>query len=383
MYDTLTLDDYDYYGQCHTIYLITNLQQQFPITIVRILNQRINVNISFFDTIYDIKEKLFQQRLYPIEDQRILIPSAQCDNLSLACEFIYPFKEVYFLLRNDPIPFFTDKPNSFPIIVKTLDGKCYTFYVTSDEKVIELKGRTAFIQGYPPQDHRLAHFGRQLENEQTLGECNVVSGSIIYVFQRLRGGKPVIYIYPKERIDVNVKVNIKGKFTCTYPKYNTETGWNVSVNENGTMTNKDNPNSIQYDSLFWECLFDDEVQFMFDEGFIVTKESAATFLEEKLLYLGLRGKELTGFIQFWLPKIQRSNRTMVKFLSKEYEEVAKLDVTPRPDCVIRVFMIMMNLCDGCNAVELKEQNLETLHKERSGYTVVEWGGTIICEGSDK
>ncbi|KAH0789162.1 S-layer domain-containing protein [Histomonas meleagridis] len=225
---------------------------------------------------------------------------------------------------------------------------------------------------------RVIYAGKSLGDYETFGDCNVTNGSLIHFVTRLRGGKPVIYIYPKEKMDVNVKVNIKGDFTCTYPKYNNETGWNVNVNENGIMTNKDNPNSIEYDSLFWECLFDDN-EFKFDEGFVVSKDDAEMFLEEKLYYLGLRGKELISFIQFWLPQIQRSDYTMVKFLSEEYENVAQLEVTPKPDCVIRVFMIMKNLRNNNKVVELPVQNLEKLHKERNGYSVIEWGGSILYD----
>ena len=38
--------------------------------------------------------------------------------------------------------------------------------------------------------------------------------------------KPVIYLYPDEKTDVSVKLDINGKFTCTYPSY--DDGWNVT-----------------------------------------------------------------------------------------------------------------------------------------------------------
>ena len=37
--------------------------------------------------------------------------------------------------------------------------------------------------------------------------------------------KPVIYLYPEKTTEVDVKVNLDGTFTTTYPKYND--GWNV------------------------------------------------------------------------------------------------------------------------------------------------------------
>ena len=49
-----------------------------------------------------------------------------------------------------------------------------------------------------------------------------------------------------------------------------------------------------------------------------------------------------------------------------------LDVNPAPDTVIRVLMITKPLD---KYVEVKEQKLDRI--ERKGYTLVEWGGTII------
>ena len=60
-------------------------------------------------------------------------------------------------------------------------------------------------------------------------------------------------------------------------------------------------------------------------------------------------------------------------MSDEYEDVSQLEGNPPPDCMIRVFMIMKNLNEN---VELPIQNLEKLHKERNGYTVVEWGNPV-------
>ncbi|KAH0785128.1 Ubiquitin family protein [Histomonas meleagridis] len=282
------------------------------------------------------------------------------------------------MLKSDPLPAISTKPNPFPIAIKTLSGKNIYIEVSPDEHIEDVKARFYFLEGMPPEAQRFIFAGKQLEDGNQISDYQISKGSVIHLVNRLRGGKPVIYVYPKEKMDVNIKVNIKGDFTCTYPKYNNETGWNVNVNENGIMINKDDPNSIEYDSLFWECLFNDN-EFKFDEGFILSKEDADKFLEEKLYYLGLRGKEMISFIQFWLPQIQRSNYTMIKFLSEEYENVAQLEVTPKPECVIRVFMIMKNLKNNNKIEELPLQNLDKLHKERNGYTVVEWGGSILYD----
>ncbi|KAH0790426.1 Ubiquitin family protein [Histomonas meleagridis] len=376
VYDFLTLRDYPCYEQNLTciFYLLSNAKGELPIQIFSLQSKAFEVNVPLTGTMLNLKEKIFQLKGYPINEQKIKWNE---NDFSLIGENIHPNIRLFLILKNDPSPLESTQPNSYEIEIKTLTGKCIKMNVTSDETIEEIKYRLTYSEGIPPCQQRLI-FGVYLDDKKTLEDYNIVANSTIFLVIRLLGGKPVIYIYPKEKMDVNVKVHIKGDFTCTYPKYNTEAGWNVNVNENGIMTNKDNPNSIEYDSLFWECLFDNN-EFKFDEGFIVSKDDAEMFLEEKLYYLGLRGKELISFIQFWLPQIQRSEYTMVKFLSEEYENVAQLEVTPKPDCVIRVYMIMKNLRNNNKVEELPLQNLEKLHKERNGYSVIEWGGTIVYD----
>ena len=57
------------------------------------------------------------------------------------------------------------------------------------------------------------------------------------------------------------------------------------------------------------------------------------------------------------------------FQTDRYTEAAKLDVSPEPDSVIRVFMAFKAV-DG--PVDVAEPELQPV--ERKGFTVVEWGG---------
>ncbi|MBR3204526.1 hypothetical protein IKF81_02485 [Candidatus Saccharibacteria bacterium] len=51
-----------------------------------------------------------------------------------------------------------------------------------------------------------------------------------------------------------------------------------------------------------------------------------------------------------------------------------LEITPAPDSVVRIGMVFKPLEE---TIEVKEQSLET--PIRSGFTVVEWGGTELAE----
>ena len=99
-------------------------------------------------------------------------------------------------------------------------------------------------------------------------------------------GKPVIYLYPKETMDISVKLNIKNsEFTTIYPKFNGKNTWNVHAKPNGDIILNDRT----YPYLFWEASSYDIPSS--NEGFIVTEENAEKFLEEKLEILGLNEKE--------------------------------------------------------------------------------------------
>ena len=177
--------------------------------------------------------------------------------------------------------------------------------------------------------------------------------------------KPVIYLYPKETMDISVQLNIKNsKFTVIYPKFNERNTWNVRAKPNGDILIKDKT----YPYLFWEA--DSYTPDEMNEGFIVSEENAEKFLEEKLDILGLNDKEKTDFITFWLPILLKNKLSLCSFQPKQFFNDFELNITPKPDSLIRVFLSIKKL-DG--PINIKEQKL--ISNERKGFTVIEWGGS--------
>lgn len=182
--------------------------------------------------------------------------------------------------------------------------------------------------------------------------------------------KPIIYLYPEKETEVNVKLDYKGAFTATYPKY-PKYGWNVTAKPDGKLIDK---KGKEYYSLFWEGVTDQK--FTINEGKVVKREDTADFLEKSLKILGLNYKEANEFIIYWLPELEKNPYNLIHFSTSEYEALAKLTVTPKPETMIRVFMVFQALN---KPVEVKEQVL--VSKSRKGFTVVEWGGSEIKEGN--
>ena len=179
--------------------------------------------------------------------------------------------------------------------------------------------------------------------------------------------KPIIYIYPKEDIDVSIKVSNEELFTVTYPKYND--GWKVKALTDGTLIDK---NGKSYYALYWEGI-NKNISKVKEDGFVVKGEDCAAFLEEKLEILGLNYKEQNEFIMFWLPKLEKNKYNYIRFQTDdEINDNMELYIDPKPDTLIRVRMDYKALD---KKIKVKEQKLTRV--ERKGYTIVEWGGTEI------
>ena len=178
--------------------------------------------------------------------------------------------------------------------------------------------------------------------------------------------KPMIYLYPEEKKEVTVELGNKQFLTTTYPKY--EDSWQVTVYPDGTLVDE---NERIYYGLYWEG--NNHKAKIKEEGFVVKGKDSISFLEEKLSILGLTEKEANEFIVYWLPKMEKNPYNYIYFETREeIEEYMPLTVTPTPDTTIR---ILMNIKSLEKPIKVKEQNLSTI--ERKGFTVVEWGGSII------
>lgn len=64
--------------------------------------------------------------------------------------------------------------------------------------------------------------------------------------------KPVIYLYPTIKQNLNVKIDNNVSLSCSYPKYNKD-GWNITAYPDGKIV--DEKTGRQYYCLYWEGIF--------------------------------------------------------------------------------------------------------------------------------
>ena len=176
--------------------------------------------------------------------------------------------------------------------------------------------------------------------------------------------KPIIYLYPTMETQINVKLWKPQNLLHTYPKYNPEKWWNVIAQPNWDLEDMDTWRKLY--ALYREWKSDNETNF--DEWFVVKWKDLIPFLEEKLAILWLNEREAEEFIVYWLPQMEDNAYNLIRFETKaEQDENMPLNITPKPDILIRVMMDWKAIDEP---IEIPEQQLVT--PERSWFTVVEW-----------
>jgi hypothetical protein len=192
------------------------------------------------------------------------------------------------------------------------------------------------------------------------------------VFQRddlfIRGGcaKPVIYLYPQTATKVSVSVG--AQVTKSEPDYGSA-GWqNVTAHPDGSLNYK----GINYTSLFWEG-YGNGVYPNINYGSIVKSSDASSTIKYQLAQQGLNQKEIKDFMDFWGPKLNTGKPYVrISWLNTgQMNQLAPLDINPRPATTIRVFLDFEGLD---KPYSLQPQKLSSI--QRTGFTVVEWGGLM-------
>ena len=185
----------------------------------------------------------------------------------------------------------------------------------------------------------------------------------------MRGGreKPAIYLYPTKTEEVKVKVILNtGEFTKTIPEsLNGE--WTVTASPSGCITDA---KGKVHDYIFWEST--DDTDYDWSEGYVVSGREAEEFLEGILPKMGLNVKETRQFIEYWLPRLQKNKFNLVTFQGDCYTETAELEVYPKPDSLMRLFMVFKKLEEP---ISITAPDIVPFARE--GFTVVEWGGAEI------
>ena len=188
----------------------------------------------------------------------------------------------------------------------------------------------------------------------------------------VRAHAPVIYLYSDDSTPINVRIDLEGEFTYTYPVYREDEGWTVTASPEGILTDSE---GRTYDFLFWEgdVYMDPDLS----RGFCVAGEDTESFLTDVAYELGLNDTEAEFFVSYWTPRMERNAYNVITFQTTAFDEAARLEITPEPDVLLRVNMLWY---PSDEYVTIEEQDLAELGiplSGRHGFTAVEWGGEML------
>ena len=269
--------------------------------------------------------------------------------------------------------------NTVRNVVEPENHASWAFMKTTEKLTMYLGPDTSYgIVGTIPNEEEIQEMGYQTGNKAWMyTEYNGKKGWVrllkadnktptVYYWAEV--DKPVIYLYPEQKTDVSITLELtESELATTYPKY--QNGWNVTAYPDGTLLNKADSSHHKY--LFWDSV-NCSTRFDFSKGFCVAGSDTERFLKEKLTAMGMTEGEMNEFIVYWLPRMEHNAYNLIAFQGDAYTNSAKLHITPAPDSVCRVFMAYI---PQEKAVKIEPQQLASF--ERKGFTVVEWGGVEI------
>jgi hypothetical protein len=143
--------------------------------------------------------------------------------------------------------------------------------------------------------------------------------------------------------------------------------WLVKATPRGVIDDK-------YGYLFYEVALNSVLDLP-KEGWVVKTEEIDRWFDKTLPKLGLKGKEIEDFKEYWLKELRGYPYFKIKVLSQKFlNENLAIQIKPKPDKMIRVILVF-------EGIKEEERIAEPIIKtpKRKGFTVVEWGGILINE----
>ncbi|KAJ7142822.1 hypothetical protein C8R44DRAFT_846629 [Mycena epipterygia] len=288
----------------------------------------------------------------------------------------------------------------FPLVLRAfgLDDGCYSSYAC--------------------KDWNFYCDGVRTYEEHTAAALGYDDGDALYIdlLPVLKGGKPVIYLFSPHVIDVSVRLTLTRDWDLSViypvvPAKRTPAGgesiqWDVRTHADGSLTEYTTGLDVAY--LFWEALTNPGVPpsppsspvlghptpaYAFSpntcdlspaDSVLLPVNIITPYLDSALGALGLHTEARTSFITYWLPAFLKHTHVALRFVP----QAARLDITPAPDVITRVFMVfkgvpMDDAKRWSTSIEDPERWMAVVGvdieraQDDSLFRVLEWGGMEV------
>jgi len=171
--DNTTLAN-NYIQNLSTIHLEIITTKQKIIYIKALDGNSITIDIKPSDTIFNIKEKIYEKGGIPPSEQDLFFNRTQLEDAKTLSDYnIHNLSTVNLVI----LPFKIDNK----IFVKTLDGRKITLDIQQKDSVLNVKEKLQDEEGISQNEQKLYYIGRQLVDDRALNDYYIKNRSILHI----------------------------------------------------------------------------------------------------------------------------------------------------------------------------------------------------------